>query len=90
VVDQAISFWNANVLASKLWGYPRVKELNALKKRMRGQAASREDAATFDLLTEHWRRHWLDPHRRELDLPARGRWRAAPRVYDGPSRGCEG
>jgi hypothetical protein len=57
----AVSFWNANVLASKLWGSPRVKELNALKKRMRGRAASREDAATFDLLAERWREHWLDP-----------------------------
>jgi hypothetical protein len=57
----AVSFWNANVLASKRWEYPRVKELNALKKRMRGRAASREDAATFDLLAERWREYWLDP-----------------------------
>ena len=57
----AVTFWNASVLASKLWGSPRVKELNALKKRMRGRAASREDAASFDLLTERWREHWLDP-----------------------------
>lgn len=61
VVALAVSFWNASVLASKLWGAPRVKELNALKKRMRGRAAAREDAATFDLLAERWRDHWLDP-----------------------------
>jgi hypothetical protein len=57
----AVTFWNSNVLASKLWGSPRAKELNALKKCMRGRAASREDAATFDLLAERWREHWLDP-----------------------------
>ena len=28
---------------------------------MRGRAASREDAAKFDLLSERWREHWLDP-----------------------------
>lgn len=57
----AVSFWNASVLASKHWGHPRLVELTALKKRMRGRGASREDAATFDLLTERWREHWLDP-----------------------------
>jgi hypothetical protein len=61
VVALAITFWNASVLASKRWEYPRVKELNALKKRMRGRAAPREDAATFDLLAERWREHWCDP-----------------------------
>lgn len=61
VVQLAVTFWNASVLASKRWEYPRVKELNELKKRMRGRAASRDDAATFDLLTERWREHWLDP-----------------------------
>lgn len=60
-VALAVSFWNASVLASKLWEHRRVKELNALKKRMRGRAASREDAATFDMLTKRWREHWLDP-----------------------------
>lgn len=60
-VALAVSFWNANVLASNRWAYPRVKELNALRKRMRGRAASREDAATFDLLTERWQAHCLDP-----------------------------
>lgn len=60
-VALTVSFWNANVLASKLWSSPRLKELNALKKRMRGRAASREDAATFDLLAERWREHWLEP-----------------------------
>lgn len=60
-VALAVSFWNANVLASKLWGSPRVKELNALKKRLRGRAASREDHARFDLLADRWRQHWLDP-----------------------------
>jgi hypothetical protein len=57
----AISFWNASVLASKHWSRPRVKELNELKKRLRGRQASQEDAAMFDLLTERWREHWLDP-----------------------------
>ncbi len=60
-VALAVTFWNASVLASKQWEHPRVKELNALKKSMRGRAASREDAATFDLLAERWRQHWLDP-----------------------------
>jgi hypothetical protein len=60
-VALAVTFWNASVLASKQWEHPRVKELNALKKSMRGRAASREDAATFDLLAERWREHWLDP-----------------------------
>lgn len=57
----AVTFWNASVLASKRWEYPRVKEMNELKKRMRGRGAAREDAATFDLLAERWRQHWLDP-----------------------------
>lgn len=60
-VALAVTFWNASVLASKRWEYPRVKELNELKKRMRGRQASRDDAAVFDLLTERWREHWLDP-----------------------------
>jgi hypothetical protein len=60
-VALVVTFWNASVLASKRWEYPRVKELNELKKRMRGRHASRDDAATFDLLTARWREHWLDP-----------------------------
>lgn len=60
-VALAVTFWNASVLASKRWEYPRVKELNELKKRMRGRKASRDDAATFDLLAARWREHWLDP-----------------------------
>ena len=28
----AVSFWNANVLASKLWGSPRVKELKCAEE----------------------------------------------------------
>jgi hypothetical protein len=60
-VALAVTFWNARVLASKRWEFPRVKELNEVKKRMRGRQASRDDAATFDLLTERWREHWLDP-----------------------------
>ena len=60
-VALAVTFWNATVLASKLWEYPRVKELNELKKRMRGRQTSPGDAATFDLLTERKRKHWLDP-----------------------------
>lgn len=61
VIALAVSFWNASVLASDRWEHPQVKELNALKKRMCGRAASREDAATFEILTERWRGHWLDP-----------------------------
>ena len=60
-VALAVIFWNASVLASKQWEHPRVKELNALKKSMRGRAASREDTTRFDLLAERWREHWLDP-----------------------------
>jgi len=60
-VALAVTFWNASVLASKLWEYPRVKKLNELKKRMSGRQASRDEAATFDLLTARWREHWLDP-----------------------------
>jgi hypothetical protein len=56
-----VVFWNANVLAAKHWSYPRLKELKDLRKRMRGRAASREDAVVFDLLTERWRPHSLDP-----------------------------
>lgn len=61
MIELAVTFWNASVLASKQWEHRRVKELNVLKKRMRGRAASREDAITFDLLTQRWRPHWLDP-----------------------------
>lgn len=61
VVALAVMFWNASVLASKRWEHPRVKELNELKKRMSGRQAPRDDAATFVLLTERWREHWLDP-----------------------------
>lgn len=61
VVELAISFWNACVLASKRWDRPRVKELNELKKRMRGRQSSRADKEIFDLLTERSRAHWLDP-----------------------------
>jgi hypothetical protein len=60
-VALAVTFWNASVLASKRWEYPRVRELNELKKRMRGRQASRDDAATFDLLAARWREYWLDP-----------------------------
>ncbi len=60
-VELAVTFWNASVLASKRWEHPRVKELNELKKRLRGRHSSRDDAAAFDLLTERGRKHWLDP-----------------------------
>lgn len=60
-VALAVAFWNASVLASKRWERPRVKELNELKRRMCGREASPDDSAAFDLLTEHWREHWLDP-----------------------------
>jgi hypothetical protein len=60
-LELAVNFWNASVLASKVWEFPRVKELNALKKRLRGREASQDDVATFDLLSERWRAHWLDP-----------------------------
>ena len=61
VVALAVTFWNASVLASKRWEHPRPKELNELKRRLRGPQAAPGDAATFDLLTERWREHWLDP-----------------------------
>ncbi|HEY6558848.1 MAG TPA: hypothetical protein VI072_16300 [Polyangiaceae bacterium] len=48
----AVTFWNASVLASKRWEHPRVKELNDLRKRMRGRQAAPGDAAIFDLLAE--------------------------------------
>ena len=60
-IELAVTFWNASVLASQSWEFPQVKELNQLKKRMRGRQASRDDAATFDLLAERFREHWLDP-----------------------------
>jgi hypothetical protein len=61
VVALAVTFWNASVLASKRWEHPRQKELNELKRRLRGPQGAPSDAATFDLLTERWRGHWLDP-----------------------------
>jgi len=60
-IELAVAFWNASVLASKRWEYPRLKALNELRKRMRGRQAAPGDAATFDLLAERWRAHWLDP-----------------------------
>ncbi|HEX7478483.1 MAG TPA: hypothetical protein VF331_11795 [Polyangiales bacterium] len=60
-IELAVAFWNANVLASKCWEHPSVKALNDLRKRMRGRQAAPGDAATFDLLAERWREHWLDP-----------------------------
>ncbi len=61
VLALTIEFWNASIRASKLWGRPRVKELNELRRRLSGRQASREDAATFALLTERMREHWLEP-----------------------------
>lgn len=58
-VEQAVTFWNASVLAEKHWPRPRPKALSTLKKQMR--EASREEAALFDLLKKRWREHWLDP-----------------------------
>ncbi len=60
-VALAVGFWNASVLASKRWEYPRVKELNELRRRMRGRPAAPGETATFDLLAERWHEHWLDP-----------------------------
>jgi hypothetical protein len=60
-VALAVTFWNANVLASKRWEHPQFKERNALEKRMRGRAASREDAAALNLLSDRWREHWIEP-----------------------------
>ena len=40
-INLAVTFWNASVHASKLWEHPRVKELNELRKRMRGRQATR-------------------------------------------------
>jgi hypothetical protein len=60
-VSVAVAFWNASVLASELWEHPRVKELNELKKRMRGRQASPADRAVFDQLVERRRKYWIDP-----------------------------
>lgn len=60
-VALAISFWNASVLASKLWTIPRPKELNELKRQLCGPTASREDVATFDELSKRWSEHRFDP-----------------------------
>lgn len=61
VIELAVTFWNASVLASKRWERPRTKALNELKRRMRGRDAPRDEAAAFDVLAERWREHWLDP-----------------------------
>ncbi len=60
-IELAIAFWNASVRASKLWGRPRVKALNDLRRRMRGRRDSPGDDTTFERLTERWRDHWTDP-----------------------------
>jgi hypothetical protein len=87
-VALAVTFWNASVLASKRWEYPRVKDLNELKKRMRGRQASREDAAIFDLLAARWREYWLDPRLVEswaydADVARGPRLVCAPALPDG-------
>ncbi len=61
VLATTIAVWNASVLASTRWERPRVKELNALKKQMRGRGATPEQKASFDLLVERCRPHDLDP-----------------------------
>jgi hypothetical protein len=61
LLQLVVSFWNASVLASELWERRRMKSLNELRKAMRGRKASKEDAATFDLLTTRRKAHWLDP-----------------------------
>jgi hypothetical protein len=55
----AVSFWNASVRASKRWERRRVKELNELKRRLQAQRTG--GRATFDVLTDRCRTHWLDP-----------------------------
>lgn len=57
VIELAVTFWNASVLASKRWERPRTKALSELKRRMRGGG----EAATYDVLAQRWREHWLDP-----------------------------
>ena len=59
VLALLVSFWNASVRASKRWERRRVKELNELKKRLQGQKCN--GSATFDVLAERFRPHWLDP-----------------------------
>jgi hypothetical protein len=54
-IELGITFWNAHVAASKLWGDPRPKALTELRKRMGGKQAAPGDAATFDLLLDRWR-----------------------------------
>lgn len=82
VIERAVTFWNASVLASKQWQRPRTKALNELRRRMRGSDASRDEAVAFDLLTERWREreHWLDPRLVEswtCDVDAGGELRLA-------------
>jgi hypothetical protein len=59
VLALAVSFWNASVRASKRWERRQVKELNELKKQLRGQTC--DGSATFEALSECFKPHWLDP-----------------------------
>lgn len=61
VIARVVSFWNANVLGSPWREQNEPKQLNELKKRMRGRQASRADAIVFDLLAARCRKHFGDP-----------------------------
>ncbi|MBN1608408.1 MAG: hypothetical protein JW940_17385 [Polyangiaceae bacterium] len=62
VIELTVTFWNASVQASQFWGRRRPKALNELRVRMRGKQAGPDDRATFDLLSERWRKsHLFDP-----------------------------
>jgi hypothetical protein len=54
-IEVAINFWNAQVRASEIWGDPRPKPLNDLRRKMTGKLAAPEDAETFRLLSQRWR-----------------------------------
>jgi hypothetical protein len=49
-MELAVEVWNATLLASKILSYPKPKDFNALKKRMEGKQASKQDAEIFEVL----------------------------------------
>lgn len=53
-MELAITFWNAKAKASQLWGDPRPRQLNDLRRKMTGRRASAEDAEAFELLSQRW------------------------------------
>jgi hypothetical protein len=61
-IELVVSFWNASVEASQLWGTPSPKALRELRRRLGNTRAPDGDATTFDLLAQRWRDGFrLDP-----------------------------